>query len=140
MAEPASTTAGVTFIAATATIPVLTILGVPLGLRVDLLVAGFAGALVAIILLNTVPAMGDTWVHLVRTTLRRMAWALASSATAGYLTPLALLIANVPEALMLSGAFAVGGGAKPVLTFLIGRLSGKGSQSLPAKPGQEGQP
>lgn len=128
MAEPASTTAA-TFVAATAAIPALTAFGVPLGLRADLLFAGFAGALVAIILLNTVPASGDTWAQLTRTTLRRMAWAMASSLTAGYLTPLALLVATLPDSLLLSGAFAVGGGANPVLTFLIRRLSGGGQQT-----------
>lgn len=111
--------------AATVTMPVLTIFGVPLGLRPDLLIAGFSGALVAIVLLNSVPGKGDTWQEMLRTALRRMAVVLASSLTAGYLVPLALLAANLPESLLLSGAFAVGGGAQQVLAFLIQRLSGK---------------
>lgn len=123
MAEPA-TTAVATLAAATAAVPLLTIFGVPLGLRADLLIAGFAGSLVAIVLLNSVPAEGDTFAHLCRTTLRRMFVALASSLTAGYLTPLAMLIATLPDSLVLGGAFAVGGGAQHVLTFLIRRLSG----------------
>lgn len=127
MAEPASTAAA-TFVAATATIPVLTAFGVPLGLRIDLLFAGFAGALAAIVMLNTVPATGDSWWHMATTALRRMAWALASSLTAGYLTPLALLVASLPDSLVFSGAFAVGGGANHVLTFLVRRLSGSGGQ------------
>ena len=54
MAEPmttATTAATVTMAAATVTMPVLTIFGVPLGLRPDLLIAGFSGALVAIVLI-----------------------------------------------------------------------------------------
>lgn len=124
MPEPAST-AAVTMAAASLAVPVLTAFGVPLGLRADVLVAGFAGSLVAIILLNAVPSTGDTWQQLVRTTLRRVAVAFASSLTAGYLTPLAMLVAAVPEALLLGGAFAVGGGAQQVLMFAIKRLSGQ---------------
>lgn len=117
MPEPTSTAAGlVTVATAAVSTSVLTAFGVPLGLRVDLLIAGFAGSLVAIILLNTVPSTGDTWRVLLRTTLRRMAVACASSITAGYVTPLALLAANVPEALLLSMAFLVGACAQRVLT------------------------
>lgn len=124
MPEPTATAAAVTLAAATATVPSLIAFGVPLGLRPDLLIAGFAGSLVAIVLLNSVPEVGDTWRALVRTTLRRMAVALASSLTAGYLTPLALLAANFPESLVLGGAFAVGGGAQQVLMFIIRRMAG----------------
>ena len=122
MAEPTST-AAVTLMAATISVPMITILGVPLGLRADLLVAGFAGSLVAIVLLNSVPGYGDTWRELIRSTVRRMFVCGASSLTAGYLTPLALLLANVPDPLVISGAFAVGGGAQQVLMFAIRRLS-----------------
>ena len=124
MAEPAST-ASLTFVAASISVPVLTAFGVPLGLRADLLIAGFAGSLVAIILLNSVPGTGDTWRELVRATVRRMFVAMASSLTAGYLTPLAVLLANLPDPLVISGAFAVGGGAQQVLMFSIKRLSGQ---------------
>ena len=130
MAEPASTAAA-TMAAATLAIPTLTAFGVPLGLRADLLIAGFSGSLVAIILLNTVPATGDTWRALLRATLRRMMVACASSLTAGYLTPLAMLVAKMPETLLLGSAFAVGGGAQQVLMFSIRRLSG---QTAPAAP------
>lgn len=109
----------------------ITAFGVPLGLRADLLIAGFAGSLVAIILLNTVPGTGDTWQQLVRTTWRRMAVACASSLTAGYLTPLAMLVAQLPEAALLGGAFAVGGGAQQVLTGVIRRLSGPPASQNP---------
>lgn len=122
MPEPTSTAAA-TLAAAAATIPMISAFGVPLGLRVDLLIAGFAGSLVAIILLNSVPSTGDTWRELVRATVRRMMVAFASSLTAGYLTPLAMLVAALPESLLLGAAFAVGGGAQQVLMFAIRRLS-----------------
>ena len=125
MPEPTSTAAGIATVAVYAgATSAITAFGVPLGLRADLLIAGFAGSLVAIILLNTVPGTGDTWQQLARTTWRRMAVACASSLTAGYLTPLAMLVAQLPEALLLGGAFAVGGGAQQVLMFAIKRLSG----------------
>lgn len=130
MPEPTSTAAGVaTMAVAAASTSAITAFGVPLGLRADLLIAGFAGSLVAIILLNAVPGSSDTWMELLRTTLRRMAVACASSLTAGYLTPLAMLIAQLPESLLLGAAFAVGGGAQQVLMFAIKRLSGAPAQA-----------
>lgn len=123
MPEPTSTTIGsVTYAAAGLAMPVITVLGIPLGLRADVLIAGFFGSLVAIILLNSVPSDGDTWQHLVRTTLKRMFVAVASSITAGYLTPLALLLANLPDPLYLCAAFGVGGGAQRMLLILIARF------------------
>ncbi len=125
MPEPTSTAVGIgTLAAAAVSTTAITAFGVPLGLRADLLIAGFAGSLVAIILLNTVPSAGDTWRELVRTTMRRMSVAFASARTAGYLSPLARLVAQLPESLLLGGAFAVGGGAQQVLMFAIKRLSG----------------
>lgn len=127
MPEPTSTTAAAaaTMAAAGVSIPMLTAFGVPLGLRADLLIAGFAGSLVAIVLLNSVPPTGDTWRELIRLSVRRAMVAVCSALTAGYITPLALLLASVPDALMLSGAFAVGGGAQQVLMFAIRRFSGQ---------------
>ena len=123
MAQPATTSAAaVTMVAATASVPSLIAFGVPLGLRPDVLLAGFAGSLVAIILLNSVPSTGDTWQHLISTTLRRMAVVLASALTSGYLTPLALMIGGVPDSLFLGGAFAVGAGAQHVLRTAIVRF------------------
>lgn len=130
MAEPTST-AALTLVAASLSVPMLTVLGVPLGLRADLLIAGFAGSLVAIILLNSVPSTGDTWRELIRTTMRRILVAVASSLTAGYLTPLALLMARLPDPLVLGVAFAVGGGAQQVLMSAI-RLVNK----RPLPPGE----
>ena len=121
MAEPSSTATAVTIVGTAVSTQALTAFGVPLGLRADVLLAGFLGSLIAIILLNTVPGSGDTWHELMRTTFRRMWVALASSITAGYATPLALLAANVPESLLLSMAFIVGACAQRVLTSFSAR-------------------
>lgn len=122
MPEPTTTSAAVMTVASAAvSTSALTAFGVPLGLRVDLLIAGFFGSLVAIILLNSVPGASDTWVELVRTTARRMAVAFASSITAGYATPLALLAANVPDALLLGMAFLVGSCAQRALVTITAR-------------------
>lgn len=124
MAEPTSTTvaAVATYAAAGLSVPLVSVFGVSLGLRADVLIAGFFGSLVAIILLNSIPSSGDTWQELLRTTFKRMFVAVASSVTAGYLTPLALLLASLPDALLLSAAFGVGGGAQRVLLILIARF------------------
>ena len=135
MPEPSSVAAA-TLTAIPTTIPMVIIFGVPLGLRPDMLIAGFFGSLVAIILLNSVPSEGDTWQHLLRSTFKRMFVALASSLTAGYLTPLALLIANVPDPLILSAAFAVGGGAQKVLVSTIIKFST--SATVPPNPPAHG--
>lgn len=131
MPEPTSTAAAVaTYTAAGLTVPVITAFGIPLGLRADVLIAGFFGSLVAIILLNSVPSDGDTWQHLVRTTFKRIGVAVASSVTAGYLTPMALLVANLPDPMFLCAAFGVGGGAQRVLLVMIAKFG-----NPPASPG-----
>lgn len=135
MPEPTSTAAGViTVVTGTATSAMITAFGVSLGLRVDVLIAGFAGALVAIILFNAVPGSSDTWRELLRTTVRRMAVAFASSLTAGYLAPLTLLVHQLPDPALTGVAFAVGGGAQQVLGFFIKRFSGQ-AQATPQQPG-----
>lgn len=131
MAEPATTTTAVTMAAGSIAVPALTVAGIPLGLRPEILIAGFAGSLVAIILLNSVPATGDTWSALLRTTLRRMMVALASSLTAGYLAPMVMLIGQLPDAAQLGSAFAVGGGAQRVLLAVLSRV-------VPQQPDREG--
>lgn len=124
MPEPTiPTAAAVTLASSSLAVPVVTAFGVSLGLRPDILVAGFAGAVVAMTLLNSVPSTGDTWRQLLRDSLRRMAVALASSVTAGYLTPLTLLVAQIPESLLLGGAFAVGAGAQRMLLAWLQRLN-----------------
>ena len=121
MPEP-TTTSIATLATASVAVPAVTAFGVSLGFRPDVLVAGFGGSLVAIILLNTVPSEGDTWLHLVRSSARRMAVASASSITAGYLTPLALLLANVPEPLLLSMAFVIGAFAQRAMVSIAKRV------------------
>lgn len=124
MPEPTSTTAAATLITAPAAVSMLTAFGVNLGLRPDVLVAGFAGALVAIILLGSVPSEGDTWQHLLGTTVKRMFVSLASSLTAGYLTPLFLLpIAHPPIEIVLAFAFVIGTCAQHFLRKAIDRVS-----------------
>jgi len=123
MPEPTTTTATATLIATAVTVPALTAFGIPLGLRPDLLLAGFNGAIVAIILLDTVPGASDTWRELVRLSFRRMAVAFASSLTAGYATPLVAALFTSDPAL-LSTAFVVGAGAQAALVSLIKRFQG----------------
>lgn len=131
MPEPTST-ATATIAAGAVAVPALALLGMPLGLRADVLVAGFSGALAAIALLNSVPAGGDGWHAMTRTAFRRMSVALTSSLTAGYITPLALTLAAMPHELLLGGAFVVGGGAQQVLASVIRRVriaaGGEGAQ------------
>lgn len=128
MAEPIISPAAATLTAATAAVPSLVAFGVNLGLRPDVLVAGFAGALAAIVLLNSVPSEGDTWRHLLATTWRRMGVALASSLVAGYLTPMLLLAVSMPDALALGVAFAAGAGAQRVLRGVITKAAQQASQ------------
>lgn len=134
MPEPVITPAAATLAAAPPAVAMLTAFGVNLGLRPDVLVAGFAGALVAIVLLHSVPSDGDTWQHLVRATARRVAVVLASSLVAGYITPLALLMANLPDALLLAVAFSVGAGAQKILRGVIDRINPPVIDSGGAKP------
>lgn len=129
MAEPTSTAAAVTIASAAISTSALTAFGVPLGLRADVLLAGFLGSLIAIILLNTVPGNSDTWRDMVRLAVRRMSVAWASSITAGYLTPLVLLVAIVPETVLLPMACLVGAGAQSFLRALIGKYLPKPNQA-----------
>ena len=122
MPEPTSTAAA-TIASAMLSTSAITLLGIPLGLRADMLVAGFSGSLVSIILLNTVPPYGDTWRDLIRTTLRRMFVSMASSLTAGYLTPMVMLAVALPDPLVMGSAFGVGAGAQKLLMSTIARLS-----------------
>lgn len=121
MAEPTSTAAAITVAGAAVSTSALTAFGMPLGLQADHLLAGFSGSLVAIILLNTVPGGSDTWQDMLRLATRRLAVAWASSITAGYITPLAALIATVPTELLLSMAFMLGVGAQRALLALMAK-------------------
>ena len=122
MAEPASIGIATLAIAA-ASVPALNVFGVHLGLRPDVLFAGFSGSLVAIALLNSVPVSGDTWSELLRTTLRRAFVALASSATAGYLVP--VLSEHAAASTTLASAFLVGAAAQKILVVSLAKFSGK---------------
>jgi len=138
MAEPTSTaaaTAAATFVA----VPPMVIWGISTGLRPDMLLAGLFGSLVSIVLLNSVPSSGDTWQHLIGTTAKRMFVAVASSVTAGYLTPLALLTANLPDSMMLAAAFGVGGFAQRVVMGFASRIA-PAQNSPPPQPPQPPPP
>jgi hypothetical protein len=123
-------------VAAACSVCGVTLLGVPLGLRVDLLIAGFAGSVVAMALFNSVPVSWDSWQQLVRTSLQRMAVAVASSLVAGYVTPIVMLIANMPPALVVGTGFVVGAFARQVLTSVIKRVTG----GEPLPPSADGGP
>jgi hypothetical protein len=123
MAEPTSA-AVATLIGASASVPILTFFGIPLGVRPDQLLVGFLGAIVAIGLLNSVPSTGDTVRELLRTTWRRMSVATCSALTAGYLTPVLvlqqpgdLLVISTPNTLGIS--FVIGVGAQYFLRQAI---------------------
>lgn len=135
MLEPTSTTVTVVAAAATASIPVLTILGVPLGIRVDWLMAGFLGALVGIILFDTVPTVGDSWQQLARNTFKRMFVMVASSLTAGYLTPIiALSFAAMVDPVLLGIAFGIGIAPKFIMGIVLKRFSGNTAKTDEVKP------
>lgn len=125
MAEPTSTAvAAATLTMAGVAVPTLAVFGLQLGLRADVLLAGFLGALVAIVLLNTVPSTGDTWRELLRTTARRAFVAFASSATAGYLVP--AMMDHAAIATLLACSFVVGAGAQKILNMAIDKFGTKG--------------
>ena len=121
MAEP-SIPAAATLVAQAVAVPVLALFGVPLGLRADVLLAGFAGAIAAMALLNSVPSSGDTLLELLRTTLKRVGVAVASSALAGYAAPLVALMIAMPDSVILGVAFILGAGAQRILPMLIDRF------------------
>lgn len=126
MSEPVITSVA-TLAATSVAVPVLTLAGVSLGLRADVLLAGFAGSVAAMALLNSVPASGDSVRELVRTTFKRLGVAVGSSVTAAYVAPLVALVNNVPDALVLSIAFVCGAGAMQMLPWLIERFGKKGT-------------
>lgn len=121
MPEPIVSPAVATLGAATAAIPTIVAFGVNLGLRPDILVAGFAGALAGIVLLNTVPNEGDTWQHLLKTTGRRISVVMASALVAGYLTPV-VLPSTTSLVLTLGAAFAAGAGAQKFLRKMVDKV------------------
>lgn len=133
MSEPSTIAVVAGYSAASLTLPVLTAFGIPLGLRPEVLAAGFGGALAALGLLNSVPATGDTWRHLVKDTGKRIMFAVLSSLTAGYLAPVcfAMLPAQIQayEGVYLGMAFAVGVGAQRGLLGMLARAGIKSDAS-----------
>lgn len=117
MAEPAS---AATITATTVSVPVLSLFGVSLGLHPGLLIAGAFGAFVGIVLLNTVPGEGKAWWYAV---LRRMLVMAASSVTAGYLTPVVMMWANLSEPMQFCAAFIIGGSAQLSMQAVIKRVT-----------------
>lgn len=148
MPEPTVAAAGLPFVVPAAAVPVLlaapdyapqlVMFGIQLGLRADVLLAGFFGSVVGIAFFNAVPNTGDTWQALARDTWRRLWWSVASSVTAGYLTPLLLLIERdtlrVPASLVLSLAFVVGASAQTFLAKFIKERGG--ATRLPGAPSE----
>lgn len=131
MPEPTSSTmlAGAAALAPPAlAVPILTILGIPLGLRADVLMAGFCGAIAAISLLNTVPSTGDTWRELLRTSVKRVGVSVGSAVLAGYVAPILALVNGIPDPMILGMAFIAGAGAPQILPWLIQRFSKGGGQ------------
>lgn len=128
MAEPTSTAIATLLVSGVA-VPTLAVFGMQLGLRADVLLAGFLGALVAIILLGTVPGSSDTFKDLVKTTVRRVFVAVASSATAGYLVP--AMIDHLALPTLLASSFVVGAGAQRVLNVAIDKFGSKGNIGSP---------
>jgi hypothetical protein len=119
MPELTSSTS-VTLAASAAAVPSLTAFGVSIGLRPDILVAGFAGALAGVILLNSVPGAVDTWRALLASTVKRFFVVLASALTAGYSAPSLAGGLELPHQLL--AAFVIGAGAQQVLAALISRV------------------
>jgi hypothetical protein len=129
MPEPTASAAA-TLAAQALAVPALTVAGMSLGIRADVLLAGWCGAIAAMALLNTVPSTGDTWIELMRTSARRIGVSVGSAVTAGYLAPLLGLINGLPESLMLSVAFVAGAGAMRILPIVISRI-GRGRAQRP---------
>lgn len=125
--------------AAPAVVPHIVVFGFAVGLRADVLLAGFGGSVVAIAFFNAVPSTGDTVGALLRDSWRRMWWCLASSLTAGYITPLMLLAdgaqLRIPDSLMLSAAFVVGAAAQSILGRYIKRGEDRAAGTAPAPKG-----
>ncbi len=130
MADPISPTAATLGASGLTAVP-LVVAGVSLGLQVDVLIAGLAGAVAAIVLLDTVPRSNDSWRELVRSTGKRVSVAVVSAAVSGYLSPVAAAIvqALLPAAsadsngrtIALACALILGGGAQRIFKALVER-------------------
>lgn len=122
MSDPV-TPAAATLAATGIAVPVLSAFGVSLGIRPDILLAGFCGAVAAMSLLNTVPGTGDTMKELVKTTFARVGVSIGSAVTAGYVTPSIADWMKMPESTALGLAFIVGAGAQTILKAAVQRVA-----------------
>lgn len=143
--EPISTsTAAVATLAASAVaVPALTLLGYPLGIRPEVLFAGFGGGCFGVTLLNTVPHEPHLdwplWASALWTAARRIVAIIVSSIAAGYIAP--SLAAGAPFDVQLMTALVIGAGAQGAVTMVLIKL---GIQKLDAPatptPKKEGTP
>ncbi len=124
MAEPNTSAVGVTLAVSGAAVPVLSAFGVPLGISPDILIAGFAGSLAAMVLLNSVPARGYGVWAVVVTTMRRVMVAIVSSLMAAYLARPVANEMSLALGWTLLMAFAVGAGAQPILEGVVAAARG----------------
>jgi hypothetical protein len=129
MAEPTTSAAAATAVAVAAAVPPLMVWGISTGLRPDMLIAGFLGSIASMVMLNSVPSTGDTLAHMVRTSFKRMATAAASSATSGYVAPLALLPMGLSDGQILGAAFLVGVFAQRFLLFAGSKITPPGGNT-----------
>lgn len=135
MAEPIPTSVAALAAHAVA-VPAVTIAGLSLGLRADILLAGWCGAVAAISLLEAPPSGPDTSLSLLRASIRRIGVSIGSAMFAGYTSPLLLLIAGMPESIVLGVSFVAGAGAQKILPRLIDML-GRGRIKAEADPGSD---
>lgn len=113
-----------TFVASTLTLAAhlqpLVIFGVSTGLRSDVLLAGFVGSVVAMVLLNTVPGQEPGWAGFVASSARRLAVAATSCLTAGYLVAGIGGFDGLGPTLFF--AFVIGAGAQTILPRAIASI------------------
>jgi len=128
MTEPTTTASAVIATAVPAmAVPLVTLLGINTGLRPDLLLAGFFGGLVAIVILDNAPGATDNWRTLLATSTKRLMVMVSASLTAAYLAPISEpIIAWLPGGLahqgVLAVAFLIGAGAQRTLSTFVERM------------------
>lgn len=104
-------------------VQILTIFGISLGLRPDVLVAGMLGAVASIFLLNSVPMVGEgVWAR-ISNALQRFFVVISSAGTSGYLAPLITSLIPMNQSWLMGTAFIVGAGARIMLQRFIQRYS-----------------
>jgi hypothetical protein len=135
MADLTITPAAVVVGTAAAASPVLVVAGVSIGLQANDLIAGIVGAVAAILWFDAVPSTGDSWRELLRTTRKRVGFALLSAVIAGYGCRVAAAIAigllasfmpperlaTLAEPLQTLCALVIGGGAQRLFRAVVDR-------------------